>query len=106
MTELLFFTTISFGLTYEAIGITGYYFTQSWIKINHPTQGSPQTGLSTAVIIGIVFGSLVVIAIAVIITVHQMRNGQNESETSDDISDLRGEAQMTKEPGLLYEDEP
>jgi hypothetical protein len=106
MSELLFFTTISFGLTYEAIAITGYYFTHSWIRINLPNERDPQPGASAAVIAGIATGTVVLILLIVVIGVHLIRNAKDESETSGEVADLGGEKRIANEPGLLDEEEP
>jgi hypothetical protein len=59
------------------------------IKINLPTQIDPQSGATAAVIAGIATGSVVVIVVIVVIRVYLKRNGEDESETGDDVSDLR-----------------
>jgi hypothetical protein len=66
----------------------------------------PRSGLSTALIIGIVIGTVVVIVILVRIAVYLMRNGENESETCDDVANLGGEEKIANEPVLLDEEGP
>jgi hypothetical protein len=93
-------------LTYEPIAITGSSFTQSWIKIGLPNLEEPQAGASGAVVAGIASGSAVGVVLLVVITVYLIMNAKNESRTSGDVPDLRGEENLASEPALLDVEEP